>query len=181
MADELKTLRAYIYAVANYWWAIITGLALTILDGVERIFGTWYQPPLWKKVTTAVAGLAVAQYLAYRDLARSFPDTNAEFKERLRHVLRNAEVEWEALDGQGTMVTPQMICKQVDEFRAAVVILYSQCPPAIDSQPLHDAIEKLDTTKAYRMGNFFGSQQEAEQICKQMDGALADVRAMLRL
>jgi hypothetical protein len=56
-------------------------------------------------------------------LARSLPDATAEFKERLRQVSRNADLEWTLLNKPDKRITPQMICKQVDEFRAALAEL----------------------------------------------------------
>jgi hypothetical protein len=177
--DELRFLRGYVKALAKHWWAIVTGLVLTLLDGVERLFGFWYLPPRWAKLTTGIGGLVLAQYLAYRDLASRIADSAAAFKEQARQALRNAELQWELLDEPNTTATPQIICKQVDEFRDALEILYSQCPPELNSQPLRDAVAKLHATKTHRMGNFFGSQQEADKICELMNGALADVSTML--
>jgi hypothetical protein len=178
MADELKTLRAYIKVVGKYWWAMVTGLALTLLDGAERVLGTWYLPPLWAKVTAGVAGLAVAQYLAYRYLARSVMDTTAEFKERLRTLFRKTEVR---LSSIGTLRSPREILEHIDDFRAALATLYSECPPSWDSRQLREVVQRLDATSRF-MGQDFTilPEQTAERLYRQMNGALDDVRGMLQ-
>jgi hypothetical protein len=66
---ELRELiTRYLFAVAKYWYAIIAGLALTLVDVFERVFGTWWIFPVWVRVTSIMLGLVVAQFLAYRDL-----------------------------------------------------------------------------------------------------------------
>jgi hypothetical protein len=181
MAVEIETLKAYVKAVFSHWWAIVTGLALTVLDGIERLFGTWYIAPRWAKVATGVAGLVVAQYQAYRDLARSTPDSSAAFKEQLRTVFREAELEWHLIDmPDSPVVTPETICTHVDDFCTELTVLYSQCPPSWDSRSLREVIEKLHATKKLRIGKHVGSIHDAERICDQMKVALADIRAMLQ-
>lgn len=68
MSNEIKIALDYLKAVIRYWWIVAVGLGLTIMDFVERIFATWYQPPLWARVSAAVAGLMIANYLAFRDV-----------------------------------------------------------------------------------------------------------------
>jgi hypothetical protein len=177
--EELRLVHEYIKAVARYWWAIVTGLVLTLLDGVERLFGFWYLPPRWAKLSTGIAGLVLAQYLAYRDLARRVADSEDEFKEQARRVLRNAELQWALVDKPDARVTPEMICKQVDGLRSALERLYSECPDSTNSQPMRDAIDKLHATKAHRVGNLIGSQQDLDKVFELMRYALADVRGML--
>ncbi len=89
-SEEVRLVWEYVRAVAKYWWLVIVALGLTWLDLAERIFGTWYTPPLWARITAGVAGLTVAQFLAYRDLRKS---ERAE----LRHLNeRNAELSSQA-------------------------------------------------------------------------------------
>jgi hypothetical protein len=61
-------LRDYLWAVLKHWYAVGAGLVLGVVDLVERSRATWYLFPEWLVVTTAVAILASAQFLAYRDL-----------------------------------------------------------------------------------------------------------------
>jgi hypothetical protein len=172
MESEFRTVYAYVKAVSGYWWAILTGLVLTVLDGVERLFGTWYRPPLWAKLTTGIAGFVVAQYLAYRDLAHNAPNPTNEFNQRLRILFRDTELRWSMLDRPDSFVTPQTICKHVDDFHTRLMTLYSQCPPSLDSQPLRDVIEKLQSTNNFRLGNHVGSKQDADRICELMKVAI---------
>lgn len=69
--EELRTVWEYIRAVLKHWGVLIISLGLTVVDFVERIFGTWFVFPLWLKVTVGVSGLIVAQYLAYRDFVNA--------------------------------------------------------------------------------------------------------------
>jgi hypothetical protein len=177
--DDRQILRNYIKAVSTHWWAVLSGLVLTILDGVERIFGAWYLPPRWAKITTAVIGLTVAQYLAYRDLACQFPDATSEFKQQLRTILRDAQLEWSLIDKPDSWIPEQTLCKQVDGFRHNLATLYSQSPPSWDSAPLRAVIEQLDATKHLRMGTRIPSRNAGEQICEQMRAALSTVGAMI--
>jgi diguanylate cyclase (GGDEF)-like protein len=110
--------------------------------------------------------------------AHSSLDATTEFKQRLRGVFRHAELQWFLLD-RDTWATDQTLCKQVDEFRAALTELYRLCPPGFNSQPLHDAIEKLHATKAHRLGNRIGSRQDVDRVCEQMRAALAEVGGIL--
>src|SRR6266851_2248841 len=174
MANESDVVREYIKAVGRHWWAIVTGLVLTLLDGAERLLGTWYLPPLWAKIATAVAGLVLAQYLAYRELAQSRPNPISNFKDRLREVFRAAELEWSQTTAAEYVPAP-VICNQIDGFSAELAKLYSQSPPSWDSQPLRHVIEKLRATKNLRVGNNIPSLDVGNQICEQMDAALADV------
>ncbi len=182
MNDELRTLIQYIKAVLRYWWAVLTGLALTLLDGTERIFGTWYLPPRWAKIATAVGGLVVAQYLAYRELTRNQADKSSaesEFRQRLREAYRKAELRWAPVREPAARVSPEVISKQVDIFAETLADLYSRCPPQVDCQPLKDAVAELAATKVYRFGNRIGSQWEADLVCALMEAALEKVGALV--
>jgi diguanylate cyclase (GGDEF)-like protein len=108
----------------------------------------------------------------------SSPDATTEFKQRLRAVFRNAELQWSLLD-RNAWTTDQTVCEQVDEFRAALTELYSLCPPDFDSDALHNAIEKLHATKAHRLGNRIGSRHDADLVCEQMKATLAEVAGIL--
>lgn len=177
--SEWRILRAYTGAVTKHWWVIITGLGLTILDGVERLLGTWYLLPTWVKIGSAVVGLAAAQYLAYRDLARAARGSaTSDFKQRLRHALRSADLRWSVLEKE-EITTPQMVCKEINDFCDALMSLYAVCPPELDSTPLHSAIDRLQVSKAFRASNFMGTPEDADKISEQMKSALANVRAML--
>ncbi len=110
--------------------------------------------------------------------AYPLPDATREFKQRLRGAFRNAELQWSLLD-KDAWATDQALCRQVEEFRAALIELYSLCPPDFDAQPLHDAIEKLHATKAHRLGNRIGSRHDADRVCEQMKAALAEVGGIL--
>jgi hypothetical protein len=111
--------------------------------------------------------------------AHAIGPTAVEFQEYLRQMFRVAELEWSLLNKPGKRVTAQMVCKQVDDLRAALAMLYGKCPNGVDSQPLRDAIEKLDETKEYRLGPLIGSQQMMNKVCELMDAALAGIRAMV--
>ncbi len=106
--------------------------------------------------------------------------TTIEFNDYLRQMVRVADLEWSLLNKPGKRVTAQMICKQVDDLRAGLAILYGKCPSALDSQPLRDAIEKLDETRNHRVGDLIGSPREADQVCGLMEAALASVRGMVQ-
>ena len=121
----------------------------------------------------------IGQDVDRRLVDRRLVDRIGEFKEQLRQTVRNADLEWSLLNKPEKRIAPQMICKQVDEFRAALAQLYSRCPTTVDSQPLRTAIEKLDATRTCRLGNLIGSQREADQVCEQMEAALTAVREML--
>lgn len=71
MHEELKTAGEYVRAVSKHWGVIIIVLGLTVVDFVERIFGTWFVFPLWLRLTIGISGLIVAQYLAYRDFVKA--------------------------------------------------------------------------------------------------------------
>ena len=43
LTDELGIAWEYLRAILKYWWLIIVGPFLTLLDFVERAFSTWYQ------------------------------------------------------------------------------------------------------------------------------------------
>ena len=111
--------------------------------------------------------------------AQTTGHTTIEFNEQLRQMVRIADLEWSLLNKPGNRVAPQMLCKQVDGLRVALAILYGKCPNAVDSQPLRDAIEKLDATRNHRVGNLIGSQSEADQVSELMEAALTAVRAMI--
>jgi hypothetical protein len=111
--------------------------------------------------------------------AHAIGPTAVGFNEYLRQMFRVADLEWSLLNKPEKRVTPQMICKQVDELRGGLAILYGKCPSGVDSQPLRDAIEKLDETKDHRVGNLIGSQSEADRVCGLMEAALASIRKMV--
>jgi hypothetical protein len=83
MVHELKGLVAYGRAVLRYWWVIVIDVVLVLTDFGERIFGTWFLPPLWAKVTLGVAVVVVAQYLVYRELHRTFLELQQSIKTRV--------------------------------------------------------------------------------------------------
>ena len=111
--------------------------------------------------------------------AQTKGDTITEFNDHLRQVVRLADMEWSLLNKSETPVMTQTICKQVDDLRGALAILYGKCPSSVESKPLSDAIEKLDATRNYRMGNQIGSRREADQVAALMEAALTCVRAMV--
>lgn len=110
--------------------------------------------------------------------AQTKGNTAAEFNEQLRQVVRIADLEWSLLNSPDNWVTPQMICRQIDDLRGALALLYGKCPNAIDSQPLRTAIEMLDQTRKHRMGNLIGSKTSIDAVCDLMQTALAAVGAM---
>jgi hypothetical protein len=111
--------------------------------------------------------------------AQTRGDTITEFNDHLRQVVRVVDMEWSLLNRSETPVMTQTICKQVDDLRAALAILYGKCPSSVESKPLSDAIEKLDATRNYRMGNQIGSRREADQVAALMEAALTCVHAMV--
>lgn len=80
----------YIYAVVNYWYAIVAGVALGWVDVFERIFGTWWIFPTWLRLAAGTLGLGAAQFLAYRDLDRQ---RAAKIKELETDLKASAERE----------------------------------------------------------------------------------------
>jgi hypothetical protein len=100
--------------------------------------------------------------------------TAAEFNDQIRQVLRIAKLEWSLLE-HGKTVTDQVVCKRVDELRAALVLLYGKCPRGTNAEPLRAAIENLDRTKEHRFGNRIGSRNSVDEVCRLMEAALADV------
>lgn len=111
--------------------------------------------------------------------AQTSGSTTNEFNEHLRQIVRIADLEWSLLNKSGSHVTPQIICKQVDDLRAALALLYGKCPSTLGSQPLRSAIEKLDETKKHRFGNLIGSQTEGDHVCQLMEAALSIVAEMV--
>ena len=71
VSDELREIGQYFRSVAKYWWLIVVGLGLTLLDFAERLLGTWWIIPRPAWVVIGVVCLAVAQYLTYRDLRKA--------------------------------------------------------------------------------------------------------------
>ena len=69
--EEMRTIWEYVRAVGKHWGVIIISLGLTVVDFVERIFGTWFVFPLWFRLTIGISGLVVAQFLAYRDFVKA--------------------------------------------------------------------------------------------------------------
>jgi hypothetical protein len=136
-------------------------------------------PPTIHIQNSSVANLNLGSQVG-EIAAHAIGPTAVDFNEYLRQMFRVADLEWSLLNKPGKRVTPQMICKQVDELRGGLAILYGKCPSAVDSQPLRDAIEKLDETKDYRVGNLIGSQRDADQVCGLMEAALASVRKMVQ-
>jgi hypothetical protein len=90
LREELKTVGKYIRAVGKHWMVIVIGLGLTGVDFVERMFGTWFVFPLWLRLAVGIAGLIVAQYLAYRDFVK------AKY-ERLTDEQMNTKIENDSL------------------------------------------------------------------------------------
>ncbi len=76
-------LSKYIRAVSKYWWVVLVGWLLGIVDLAERILGTWWLPTAWTKWAAGIVGLVTAQFLAYRDLQRENDDQQTEI-ERLQ-------------------------------------------------------------------------------------------------
>lgn len=105
--------------------------------------------------------------------------TTVEFSEQMRQVIRIAYLEWSLLNEPGRRVSDQTICKQVDDLRAALALLYGKCPIGIDSQPLRESIKKLDETRNYRRGNMIGSKREADQVCGLMEAALTALGTLI--
>src|SRR5579872_825297 len=91
--------------------------------------------------------------------------TTSEFNDQIRQVVRVAKLEWSLLDRPGKLVSDQTVCRHVDELRAAAVLLYGKCPRGTDSEPLRKAIEKLDDTRQYRLGNQIGSPDRGAEVC----------------
>jgi hypothetical protein len=112
--------------------------------------------------------------------AHAIRHTSVDFDDYLRQMVRVADLEWSLLNKPNNMVLPQTVCKQVDDLRAGLVILYGKCPGAADGQLLRAAIEKLDETRNYRMGKQIGSQVELDQVCGLMKAALAIVNGMVQ-
>ncbi len=99
-SDERDVIWQYVRAVLKYWWLIVVGLGLTLLDLVERTFGTWWTFPLPVRVAAAIGGVVVAQYLAYRDFRRASDERISEHEislhvqnEGLRHGIAELEKE----------------------------------------------------------------------------------------
>ncbi len=112
-------------------------------------------------------------------IATLTPRTTTEFTEQLRQIVRIADLEWSLPNKPTAHVTAQMVCREVDALRAALALLYGKCPNTVDSQPLRDAIEKLDETRNHRFGNLIGSQTEMDRVSELMETALRAVATMV--
>jgi len=140
--------------------------------------GRGASPPVIHIQNSSVANLNLGSQVG-EIAAHAIGPTTVDFNEYLRQMYRVAELEWSLLNKPGKRVAPQQICKQVDELRGGLAILYGKCPNAVDSRPLRDAIEKLEETRDHRVGNLIGSQMELDQVCGLMEAALAKVREMV--
>ena len=81
MSNKQPLLWMYARRVLRYWWVVVVEVVLVATDFVERFFGDWYRFPLWAKVAIGSGVLVVAQYLAYRELAISKENIQAELLE----------------------------------------------------------------------------------------------------
>lgn len=70
VSEEFRLIWEYIRTVLKYWWLLIVGLGLTLLDFAERLLGTWWIIPPMLRLGVGTACAAIAQYLAYRDLSK---------------------------------------------------------------------------------------------------------------
>jgi len=100
------------------------GLGLTGVDFVERIFGTWFVFPLWLRLAIGIAGLIVAQYLAYRDFVKARYERvtedqiNAKIEnDNLRHGITQLEVAINRLTAENT----KLKVRPYDEARRQTV------------------------------------------------------------
>jgi hypothetical protein len=55
-----------------------------------------------------------------------------EFHDHVRQVVRIADLEWSLLNKPDKRIPPHMICKQVDDLRSALALLYGKCPKGVD-------------------------------------------------
>ncbi len=105
MKKEVQVVWEYLKAVGRYWWIIVVGLGLTIMDFVERIFATWFQPPSWARIATAITGFTIAQYLAYRRLRLAIAgeaDQQAKAEKLATALKAGRGLQWEAKYKSGT-------------------------------------------------------------------------------
>jgi len=109
LREELKSVGEYLRAVGKHWAVIIIGLCLTVMDFVERIFGTWFVFPLWLRLTIGIAALILAQYLAYRDFVKARyqritkEQINSKLEnDNLRHGVAQLEEEIDRLTTENT-------------------------------------------------------------------------------
>jgi len=108
---ELRlVLQEYASAVLRHWWSIVAGSLLGLVDVIERAYGVWLLPPPWLSWTTAVLGLIVAQFLAYRDLRRAKDEDHAHLQREVERLKvrpydaehrKLAEAKVEALSASG--------------------------------------------------------------------------------
>jgi hypothetical protein len=124
LSNELEVIWQYIRAVLKYWWLIVVGLGLTLLDFIERIFSTWWTFPLSVRVTAAIGGVMVAQYLAYRDFRRA-SDERISQREISLHVesegLRHGVAELEGEIGHLQAENAKLKVKPYDEAQRQTI------------------------------------------------------------
>jgi len=53
-------------ALSAYWWAIVLGIVMLLVD-VLKWRGRQSKVPMWLKLTLAISAFSLAQFLAYRD------------------------------------------------------------------------------------------------------------------
>jgi hypothetical protein len=124
LSNELDLIWRYVRAVAKYWWLIVVGLGLTLLDFGERLLGTWWiiPPAVWLAV--GVTCSVVAQYLAYRDLRKASDERLSEREINLHVVnegLRHGVAELEGEIGQLRAENAKLKVKPYDEAQRQTI------------------------------------------------------------
>ena len=120
-------LTGYLFAVLHHWWAIVIGFVLTIIDVGQRAIGTSWLPPTWAKITTAVLGLFIAQFLAYRELVSA----SEKEKSTLRQEIARLVVK--PYDEQHRKIAEQKLGALDGSSRALVVFLLHRGPTKMDT------------------------------------------------
>jgi hypothetical protein len=129
MSQTLNTLKNYAAAVIHHWWSILGGFVLVILDIAERALGVWWLPPAWAKWTMAILGLCVAQFLAYKDLAKATAKEASKMQQQIDQLRIKPYSE------EHRRITERKIGTLTDPSRALVIYL------------LHGGQTKLDALR----------------------------------
>src|SRR5579863_1125415 len=89
MVDEtwLQAFWDCLGAVMGHWYALIPGVALSVIDIIERLRGKEVPIPLRWLFRLFVAGLILAQFMAYWDLRKEIISSHPDLRPKLDSVM----------------------------------------------------------------------------------------------